>query len=104
MKLEVKSQITIHELKTALIGSLHQKSQKIVGSIPLYLVLSFFLGHRTRGFVLEKQIVIHMTQKCDTHVTAFLGIISSELHCLPKNWYNVVGRFLLKANNILPFW
>ena len=48
-----------------------------------------------RDFVLEKQIV--------THVMLLSGIISSELHLCPKQWYSVVGRSFLKANKVLPF-
>ena len=60
---------------------IHQVSENS-GYYALVLGFDFFLGHRTRGFALEKQTVTHVT-KNDTHA-AFLGIISSDLHFVQK--------------------
>ena len=34
---------------------------------------------------------------------AFFGIVSSTFYFFAENWYSVVGRSFLKANNMLPF-
>ena len=39
------------------------------------LDFTFILGHRKRDFVLEKQSVTHVTNKCDTHEAAFLDLL-----------------------------
>ena len=41
MKLEVNSQISKHELAPVLLVLIHQKSPKIVGTMPLHLAFTF---------------------------------------------------------------
>ena len=76
MKLEVNSQISKHELKPVFVGSYTSKVSENSGQYASVLGFHFFLRHRTRDFVLEKQIVIHMMLLFD--------IISSELHFCSK--------------------
>ena len=57
MKLEVNSQISKHELKPVFIISYKSKVSENSGYYNSVLGFHFFLRHRTRDFVLEKQIV-----------------------------------------------
>ena len=104
MELDIHFQISKHELKPVFIGFYTSKVSENSAYYASASGLHFVLRHKMRNFVLEKQIVTHVTKECDTNDTAFLEI--SLLNCIfsPKHWYIVVGRSFLKANNVLPFW
>ena len=68
MKLEFNSQSSKHELKPVFIGSYTSKVSENSQYYASTLCSHFFLRHRMRDFVLEKQIVTHVTNNV-THVT-----------------------------------
>ena len=70
--------------------------------MPLYLAFYFLLGHRKPDFVSEKQIATHDKNydKCDV---AFLDLVLLNCIFSKRNWYSVVGRPFLKADNVLHF-
>ena len=85
MKLEANSQISKHELKSVSIGSYISKVPENGGYYASILSFHFFLRHRMREFVLEKQIVTPVTRKCDTHDNTVLELLL--LSCtFSNNW------------------
>ena len=54
-----------------------------------------------RDVILEKQIVTHVTKKCDIRDAVFLDLFL--INCSFFHNIGRVGRSVLKANNVLPF-
>ena len=100
MKLEVNPQISKHELEPVFIDSYASKVSENSGYYAFVLDFHFFLRHRMRHFVLEKQNLTHVTKKCDTHDAAFLELFYLNCIFVPKDWSSVVGWSFLKANYV----
>ena len=81
---------------------IHQRSQKIVGTVPLYLNLTFS-GTQSKGICFREG----NCDTCDKNVTrdaTFLELFLLNCIFYQKIGTRVVGRSFLKANNVFPCW